>query len=105
MKRIEVILEGKAYPCVLSMGAMVRFEEKTGKPISQMDDSSVKDSMVYLYSAIEAGCQREQKEFPYDMLQLADLLTPSEFRKLVSELAADGGGDGAEKKTKKRASL
>lgn len=98
MKRIEVILEGKAYPCVLSMGAMVRFEEKTGKPISQMDETSVKDSIVYLYSTIEAGCQREQKEFPYDMLQLADLLTPAEFRTLVSALAGGDDGGEAEKK-------
>lgn len=37
MKRIEVIINGVAYPCSPTMGAMLRFKQETGREITEMD--------------------------------------------------------------------
>ena len=40
MKRIEIIVNGKAYPCSPTAGAMLRFKEQTAREVTEIDSSS-----------------------------------------------------------------
>ena len=48
MKRIEITINGTAYPCSPTMGAMLRFKEQTGREITQIDPSSLNNLYTYL---------------------------------------------------------
>ena len=37
MRKIMIEVGSKAYPCCLTMGAMLLFKRNTGKDVSQMD--------------------------------------------------------------------
>lgn len=37
MAKIEIKINGEAYPCRPTMGAMLRFKEQTGKEITDLD--------------------------------------------------------------------
>ena len=49
MKRIEIIVNGEAYPCSPSMGAMLRFKQETGKEITEIDPTSFSELCTYLW--------------------------------------------------------
>ena len=73
MKRIEITINGTAYPCSPTMGAMLRFKEQTGREITQIDPSSLSDLCTYLWCCVKAGAKREGKEFRAEEKRNRDL--------------------------------
>jgi len=49
MKRIEININGTAYPCSPTMGAMLRFKQETGREITEIDPTSFSDLCTYLW--------------------------------------------------------
>ena len=49
MAKIEIKINGEAYPCRPTMGAMLRFKEQTGKEITELDTNSFTDLCTYLW--------------------------------------------------------
>lgn len=39
MRNIEIVVNGKAYPCRQTMGALLRFKRETGKEVTEVSDS------------------------------------------------------------------
>ena len=39
MPKIEIMINGKAYPCRQTMGAMLRFKKETGKEVTELGNS------------------------------------------------------------------
>ena len=50
MKKIEITINGKAYPCRQTMGAMLRFRQETGREITATD-GGLSDMCTYLHFA------------------------------------------------------
>ena len=104
MKRIEITINGTAYPCSPTMGAMLRFKEQTGREITQIDPSSLSDLCTYLWCCVKAGAKREGKEFDLSLMDFADSLTPddmAEWNAAITEAApADEADDSGEKKSR-----
>ena len=63
MKKVEILVNGKAFPCRPTMGAMLRFKRETGRDITEMDAKSVTDTVTYLWCCVKAGCAREHVDF------------------------------------------
>lgn len=76
MKRIEITVNGIAYPCSPTMGAMLRFKQETGREITQIDPSSFTDLCIYLWCCVASAAKREGKTFDYTLMDFADSLTP-----------------------------
>ena len=61
MKRIEITINDKAYPCSPTMGAMLRFRQETGREINEIEPTSFSDlCTVEFYGrtyAISAGAE------------------------------------------------
>ena len=105
MKRIEITINGEAYPCSPTMGAMLRFKQETGKEITEIDPTSFTELCTYLWCCVVSGAKREGKAFDLSLMEFADSLTPedmAEWNKAITvEVANNGGADG-EKKRKRR---
>ena len=88
MKKIEIVVNGQAYNCTPTMGAMLRFKHETGKEITQMDPASFTDLCTYLYCCVVSAAKREGKEFGLSLLDFADAITPNQMEHWNQALAA-----------------
>ena len=79
MAKIEVTINGKAYPCSQTMGAMLRFKEQTGKEITEMDAASFNDQVTFLWCCVESACAREKIPFDLSLMEFADSIEPEEM--------------------------
>lgn len=78
MKKIEITIDGKAYPCRQTMGAMLRFKQETGKEVTEMQDS-FSDLCVFLWCCVVSACKRDDIPFTLSLMEFADSLSPEEM--------------------------
>lgn len=77
MKKITI--QGKEYPCRVTMGAMVRFKRESGKDVSRIDQSDVSDLVLLLWCCVASACAVDGVEFSYSFDMFADLLSPQDL--------------------------
>lgn len=78
MPKIEIKIDGKAYPCRQTMGAMLRFKKETGKEVTEINDS-LSDMCAYLYCCTASACKKDGVEFDMSLMDFADSLTPEDL--------------------------
>ena len=79
MKRIEITINGTAYPCSPTMGAMLRFKQETGREITEIDPTSFTDLCTYLWCCVASAAKREGKPFDLSLMEFADSIEPEEM--------------------------
>jgi len=79
MAKIEIRINGEAYPCRPTMGAMLRFKEQTGKEITEMDGNSFTELCTYLWCCIVSACKRDGKPFDLSLMDFADSIDPDDM--------------------------
>ena len=103
-KRYIIInINGEAYPCSPTMGAMLRFKEETGKEITEIDPTSFTDLCTYLWCCVVSGAKREGKQFDMSLMDFADSLTPddmTEWNTAISSAVTEGEASEVEKKSR-----
>ena len=105
MKRIEITINGEAYPCSPTMGAMLRFKQETGREITEIDGSSFTDLCTYLWCCVVSASKREGKEFNMSLLDFADGIAPEDMAAWNEAITTDAETDKTspgEKKRKRR---
>lgn len=105
MKRIEITINGTAYPCSPTMGAMLRFKQETGREITEIDPTSFTDLCTYLWCCVASAAKREGKPFDLSLMEFADSLTPEDMTEWNAVITADtetGNAAPGEKKRKRR---
>lgn len=105
MKRIEITINGTAYPCSPTMGAMLRFRQETGREITEIDPTSFSDLCTYLWCCVASAAKREGRQFDMSLMDFADNLTPEDMTQWSEAIKGeDEPEDGAtgEKKRKRR---
>lgn len=78
MSKIEIKIDGKAYPCRQTMGAMLRFKKETGKEVTEINNS-LSDMCAYLYCCTASACKKDGVEFDMSLMDFADSLTPEDL--------------------------
>lgn len=76
-KQIMIEIDGKEYPCYITMGAYMLLEQQTGKPATQC--TSLTDQITFLWACCKSACGREHIEFGYTLQDFADNLTPEDM--------------------------
>lgn len=103
MKRIEITINGTAYPCSPTMGAMLRFKHETGREITEIDPASFTDLCTYLWCCVSSAAKRENKDFNLSLMEFADNITPedmTEWNQAIAQEQAEPTDDkGGEKKS------
>lgn len=89
MKSIQINVNGVAYPCTPTMGAMLRFKKETGREITEIDPTSFSDLCTYLWCCVVSASKREGIKFDMPLMDFADSITPEDMTAWNEALAAD----------------
>lgn len=81
MKNVMIEVGGKAYPCRLTMGAMLLFKRNTGKDVSQMDIADIEDMLTLMWCCIVCACKADNTEFGMDFETFTCHVTPQDMNK------------------------
>ncbi len=90
MKKIEIIIDGKAYPCRQTMGAMLRFKKETGKEVNEISDS-LSDMCTYLFCCTASACKHDGVDFSLSLMDFADGITPEDLTAWSASVGAETG--------------
>lgn len=88
MNKIEVTIDGIAFPCRPTMGAMLRFKKETGKEITEIDPSSFTELCTYLWCCIVSASKKEGKDFNMDLMDFADSISPEDMQGWATSIMA-----------------
>ena len=62
MATVEVRINGRVYPCRMTMGAMLRYRRLTGKEVSEMEGGSVSELATLLYCCTASACGERARD-------------------------------------------
>ena len=100
MRKVEITINGKSYPCRQTMGAMLRFKRETGKEVTDMDGGSLTDICTFLWCCIVSACKADGIPFDMSLMEFADAVSPddiSQWTKSVNEGVEDSESDSKKK--------
>lgn len=72
MDKISIL--GKEYPCRLTMGALKRFKDRTGKELSDIASGEIMLMGLLAYCCTESACSVEGVTFDVDEMRFLDAL-------------------------------
>ena len=101
MSKIEVTINGKAYPCRPTMGAMLRFKKETGKEVTELQNGSFSDLCAYLYCCVASACAADKVPFKMSLMDFADALSPEDMTQWAEQVQAQTTGDTGDDEEKK----
>lgn len=101
MAKIEVTINGKAYPCRPTMGAMLRFKKETGKEVTELQNGSFSDLCAYLYCCVASACAADKVPFKMSLMDFADALSPEDMTQWAEQVQAQTTGDTGDDEEKK----
>lgn len=101
MAKIEVTINGVAYPCRPTMGAMLRFKKETGKEVTEITSNSLTDLCTYLYCCVASASAADSVDFKMSLMDFADALNPEEMTAWAAQMQQNNVEDaeGVEKKS------
>ena len=76
MAKVEITINGVAYPCRQTMGAMLRFKQETGKEITELDPSNFTELCTFFWCCVKSASKADGIEFNMPLLDFADNITP-----------------------------
>lgn len=90
MTKIEITIDGKAYPCRQTMGAMLRFKKETGKEVTEITNS-FSDMCAYLFCCMASACKKDGVKFGMSLMDFADSVTPEDLNRWTEAVNATAG--------------
>ena len=87
MPKIEITIDGKAYPCRQTMGAMLRFKKETGKEVTEITNS-LSDMCAYLFCCTASACKKDGVKFDMSLMDFADSITPEDLNEWTEAVNA-----------------
>jgi len=97
MKQIEI--DGKTYPCRVTMGALLRFKNETGKDVSELSETDVADLLTLLWCCTASACAADHVSFGMGLMDFADALEPGKYTEFYTSMGEESPQGSAEKKT------
>ncbi|MCM1293013.1 MAG: hypothetical protein NC111_06435 [Bacteroides sp.] len=71
-KQVEIQIGGVTYPCYVTIGALMRFKQLTGKDAQEINGTDMEDSIAFFYCCVASACNREGKPFDMALMDFAD---------------------------------
>ncbi len=93
-KQVKIFVNGKelVLPCRLTLGAMLRFKQETGKDITEIAKDDVLNLLKFVWCCVASACSADGISFDISFERFADCLPPEGLTEFYD-------GIGAEKKT------
>lgn len=96
MNKIEI--NGKQYPCRVTMGAMLRFRNEAGKDVTQLNSDDIGDLVTLLWCCVASASNADGVEFDMSLMDFADSLDPETVTGFYTTMDGERKAD-PEKKT------
>lgn len=90
-----VTIDGKEYPIKMTMGAMLRFKQETGKEVND-GDMGVSENVTLIWCCIKSACAHEKVDFNVSLMEFADGIEVKDVEPVVAALFQSTQGDGNE---------
>ncbi len=91
----KIQIKGIEYPCRVTMGAMLRYKRESGEDVSKLKDDNMEGLVLFLWCCVKSACNADGVDFPYNVDEFADALSPQELNLFVAGV----GANNKEKKT------
>ena len=88
MAKIEITVNGVAYPCRQTMGAMLRFKRETGKEVTDIK-GDISDLCVYLWCCVASASKADKLDFNMSLMDFADSISPDDLTAWAAVLNAE----------------
>ena len=92
MAIVTININGQEFPCLPTMGALLRFKRQTGREITEINNS-LEDLCTYLWCCVASAARREGKPFDMSLIDFADSITPEILTQWASGVAQSGETD------------
>ena len=96
MAKVEITINGVAYPCRQTMGAMLRFKQETGKEATEIDPGSFSDICTYLWCCVKSASKADGIDFNLSLMDFADNVTPEEATEWAEANKEQSDGENTE---------
>lgn len=103
MKDFEIKIKDVKYPCRVTLRAMLKFKQLTGRDWGQLDGNGVSDMITFLWCCVWAVCQTDGNEFPYELDEFSGHLDSSVFAKWMKYISDSNKGEKSADEDKKKA--
>lgn len=100
MKNTKIKVGDKEFPCRVTMGAMVRFKNESGKDVSKLEKTNISELVLFVYCCVKSACNADKVEFDYDFQSFADLMEPD----AANSFYEDMGGEEKKRPTRRKRS-
>lgn len=101
MKKIELKINGKRYPCRVTMGAMLLFKRETGHEATAIEDGALSDLITFVWCCTKSSCRADGVDFQLSLDDFADSIdvatAETVFQALNDSGDADDSGGGKKK--------
>lgn len=87
MKKAQITINGKSFPCRLTMGAMLRFKQEYGKEATEIEDGNVSEMCALLWLSVKSSCSADGAEFDLSLIDFADRLSKDDLTKWAADLS------------------
>ena len=100
MAKVEITVNGVAYPCRQTMGAMLRFKRETGKEVTEIR-GDISDYCTYLWCCVCSASKHDGLDFDLSLMDFADSISPEDIQAWTATLNEGGAEaeDDGEKKS------
>lgn len=71
---LEIRIGKKTFPCRVTMGAMRRFKDITGKEATSLTQADLSDLVTFIYCCVASACNADKVEFSLSVEDFADNL-------------------------------
>ena len=78
MRNVEVNINGTAYPCRITMGAMLLFKQQTGREATTISNDAISDLIIFIWCCIRSASRHDRVDFNLTLEDFADGITPDE---------------------------
>lgn len=80
MKKNTILINGKEYPCRMTMGAMLEYQNRTGKEATEINGTDFSQVVILLYCCLLSSARADGIELPFaDEMAMADHLMPEDL--------------------------
>ena len=100
MKKTKIKVGDKEFPCRVTMGAMGRFKNESGKDVSKLEKTNISELVLFVYCCVKSACNADKVEFDYDFQSFADLMEPD----AANSFYEDMGGEEKKRPTRRKRS-
>lgn len=93
--RPVVVVDGRVYPCDMTMGALLRYKREENEEVSEIKEGEVCKLTTLMWCCARGACSRDKVNFDMSLEDFADSITPQDVADWAGVALFDKANDEA----------